>query len=216
MVPDGGPLLHLLPALEPLRRLSRRAVVGAAAPVAAIALVSAGCKREAPAPPPLPAPAPPPPRAGRVLGAAAWAALEAVTERILPSDDGPGAREAGVVAFIDAQLATPVLRPIAAALTTTADLLDRWATARHGVPFARLGPAVQDEILGQLARGTLPVKNFPQREAFRALHALTLEGFLSDPVHGGNAGMVGWRAIDFPEPGVRPTAPGGRPGDGGR
>lgn len=212
MVPDGGPLLRLLPVLEPLRRLSRRAVVGGA-PVAAMAVLGASaCKKEAPAPA-LPAtPTPPPPRAGKVLGLGAWAALEAATARILPSDDGPGAREAGVVAFIDAQLATPVLRPIAGALEKTAELLDRWAQMKHGVPFAGLGTAVQDQILEQLARGTLPVKGFPQKEAFRALHTLTLEGFLSDPIHGGNAGMVGWKAIDFPEPGVRP----GRPGDGGR
>ena len=214
MVPDGGPLMRLLPALEPLRQLSRRAVVGGAAPAVAIAFLAGSCRREPPPAPAPAAPAPPPPRTGQVLGVTAWAALEAATARILPSDDGPGAREAGVVAFIDAQLATPLLRPIASALSMTADLLDKWASARYGAAFARLAPEVQDGILDELARGRLPVKNFPQREAFRALHALTLEGFLSDPVHGGNAGMVGWRAIDFPEPGLRPRA--GRPVDGGR
>jgi gluconate 2-dehydrogenase gamma chain len=204
MVPDAGLLLRLLPALAPLRRFSRRSLLAGAAPVTALWL-EAGCRR--PAPPP-PAPSPPAAtRAGQVLSAAAWAAIEAATARILPSDDGPGAREAHVVAFIDAQLATPVLRAIAPAISMTADLLDRWSTARHGAPFARLGPAAQDEILTALAGGRLPVKSFPQREAFRALHTLTLEGFLGDPIHGGNAGMVGWRSIGFPEPALRAAEP---------
>jgi hypothetical protein len=123
-----------------------------------------------------------------------------------------------VVDFIDGQLATPVLRPLAAALSLTAELLDKWAQAQHGGLFAHLPAATQDRILDALARGQLPVKSFPQREAFRALHALTLEGFLCDPVHGGNAGMVGWRSVDFPEPGLRPSAPPRLtlPVDGGR
>ena len=50
------------------------------------------------------------------------------------------------------------------------------------------------------ARGQIPTKSYPQREVFLALHALTLEGFLSDPVHGGNANQAGWRAIRFAAP----------------
>src|SRR5215218_2823218 len=162
MVPDGGPLLRMLPALEPLLRLSRRTVVGGAAPLAAVVWLAGSCRREAPPAAPPPVPAPPAARAGQVLGVAAWAALEAASARILPSDDGPGAREAGVVAFIDAQLATPLLRPIASALSTTADLLDKWGSAKYGAAFARLAPELQDSILEELAHGRLPVKNFPQ------------------------------------------------------
>jgi gluconate 2-dehydrogenase gamma chain len=147
--------------------------------------------------------------AGKVLDAAEWRTLEAACARILPSDDGPGAREAGVIGFLDAQLATPALAPAAQALRTLARLLDEVAQRRHGAGFAALAPAQADELLGALAAGTLPVERFPQKEAFAVLHTLTLEGYLSDPRHGGNRGEVGWQAIGFAAPHLR------FPGDGG-
>ena len=41
------------------------------------------------------------------------------------------------------------------------------------------------------------------------LHGLVLEGFLSDPHHGGNKDQIAWRAIGFPEPSLRTR--GGKP-----
>ena len=43
----------------------------------------------------------------------------------------------------------------------------------------------------------------PEEAVFRALHTLTLEGYLSDPVHGGNDGETGWKAIGFSAPHLR-------------
>jgi Gluconate 2-dehydrogenase subunit 3 len=137
------------------------------------------------------------------------AVLEAAAARILPSEDGPGAREAKVGRFIDRQLQGGLerLRP---AFDQLARLLDLWSRKSFGKAFPALAPADQDLLLGQLARGEIPVRGFPQQAMFRGLHTLTLEGFLSDPVHGGNDGEVGWRAIGFPEPHLR--KPGGRHG----
>jgi len=133
------------------------------------------------------------------------AVLEAAAARILPSDDGPGAREAKVGRFIDRQLAAmPALRP---AFDQLARLLDLWSQKSFAKKFTALAPGDQDAALSQLARGQIPVRGFPQEAMFRALHALTLEGFLSDPVHGGNDGEVGWRAIGFSTPHLR------KPGD---
>jgi gluconate 2-dehydrogenase gamma chain len=137
------------------------------------------------------------------------AVLEAGAARILPADDSPGAREAKVGRFIERQLAGSLsaLRP---AFDQLARLLDLWSRKSFGKPFTALASAEQDTILGQLSRGQIPVRGFPQEALFRALHTLTLEGFLSDPVHGGNDGEAGWRAIGFPEPHLR--RPGGAHG----
>jgi len=137
------------------------------------------------------------------------AVLEAAAARILPSDDGPGAREAKVGRFIDRQLAGSLsaLRP---AFEQLARLLDLWSRKAFSKGFTALDPSAQDTVLGQLSRGELGVHGFPQEAMFRALHTLTLEGFLSDPVHGGNDGQVGWRAIGFREPHLR--KPGGHHG----
>jgi gluconate 2-dehydrogenase gamma chain len=130
------------------------------------------------------------------------AVLEAAAARILPSDDGPGAREAKVGRFIDRQLAGSLsaLRP---AFEQLARLFDLWSQKAFGKRFGALDPAAQDTILGQLSRGELGVRGFPQEAMFRALHTLTLEGFLSDPVHGGNDGQAGWRFVGFREPHLR-------------
>ena len=139
----------------------------------------------------------------RAGGADALRTLEAACARILPSEDGPGAREAHVIRFIEKQLDGPLqrLRP---ALEQGALLLDKWSQRRFGgKAFWQLEAGQQDDVLGQLSRAELPVRSFPQAELFRALHGLTLEGFLSDPVHGGNHGEAGWRAIGFTAPGLR-------------
>jgi gluconate 2-dehydrogenase gamma chain len=135
--------------------------------------------------------------------------LEAAAARILPADGSPGAREANVGRFIDRQLAGSLaaLRP---AFEQLAKLLDLWARKSYGKRFLLLAPAEQDAVLEQLARGRIPVRSFPQEAMFRALHTLTLEGFLSDPIHGGNEGQIGWRSIGFAEPHLR--RPGGHHG----
>jgi gluconate 2-dehydrogenase gamma chain len=140
--------------------------------------------------------------AASALTAAETRTLEAATSRILPSDDGPGAREARVMRFIDAQLAGP-LSPLLPAMQQGALMLDRYSELRNRALFADATAEQQDLILGELSRGAIPVRSFPQAEWFAALHDLTLEGFLSDPAHGGNAGEIGWRAIGFPTPHLR-------------
>ncbi len=137
------------------------------------------------------------------------AVLEAAAARIIPSEDGPGAREAKVGRFIERQLAGD-LRELRPAFEQVARLLDLWAGRAYGKPFVALAAAEQDVGLELLAHGQIPARGLPQEAMFRALHTLALEGFLSDPVHGGNDGQVGWRFVSFPEPHLR--KPGGHHG----
>ncbi len=136
-----------------------------------------------------------------------FAVLDACADRILPSEEAmPGAREAKVGRFIERQLGGGLgaLRP---AFEQLARLLDLWSRKTYGAPFTAISADRQDLILGQLSRGEIPARGLPQQAMFRALHTMTLEGFLSDPAHGGNEGGIGWRAIGFPEPHLR--TPGG-------
>lgn len=141
---------------------------------------------------------------GKVLGAAEWRTLDALTARILPSDATAGAREAEVTRFIDRQLQTKELAPLAGAVVLCARLIDEHAQTKHARPFADLAADAQDSIVAGLSKGELTLsRKFPQRELFRLLHGLTLEGFLGDPIQGGNEAMVGWRSIGFPTPTLR-------------
>jgi hypothetical protein len=100
--------------------------------------------------------------------------LEAVTERILPSNEGSGAREAKVMRLIDRQLAGE-LRPLLPAFNACAALFEQWSQKKHGKPFAEAEVVSQDQMIGQLSRAEIPAIEFPQAEVFKALHTLTLE-----------------------------------------
>jgi gluconate 2-dehydrogenase gamma chain len=132
--------------------------------------------------------------------------VAAAAARIFPSDDsGPGAKEAGVVIYIDRQLAGPYGRD---RYRYTQGPFDENAarefgyqgkatpseTYREGLKglkgFDSLSPEEQDKKLQQIENTHL----------FALLRQNTIEGMFSDPVHGGNVDMVGWQLVGFPGP----------------
>lgn len=112
--------------------------------------------------------------------------IEAIAERIIPSDDGPGAKEAGALYFIDGGLTTfakdqqSVFRD---------GLMELQKTVTSRVPsatrFSALTTAQQDELL----------KSIEETPFFQAMRGATIAGVLSLPRYGGNRGYIGWRAI---------------------
>lgn len=118
------------------------------------------------------------------------ATIRAAVARIVPSDDGPGAREAGTAGYVLRRAtATASLRD---GYVRLAARLDALATAAAGRPFAELEPEARDRALAAAeADGDL---------AFRRLVIDTMEGFYGDPRHGGNAGAISWARIGFPGP----------------
>jgi gluconate 2-dehydrogenase gamma chain len=131
--------------------------------------------------------------------------IAAAAARIFPSDDtGPGAAEAGVILYIDRQLASPYGRdryrytepPFEAGVPeqgyqgkeTPRELY------RQGLlllsRFDELTPTAQDARLHQIERTPF----------FRLLRQHTIEGMFSDPMHGGNIGLIGWQLIGYPGP----------------
>jgi gluconate 2-dehydrogenase gamma chain len=134
-------------------------------------------------------------------------AVAAACERIFPSDEnGPGAKEAGVIVYIDRQLAGPYGRdelrytkgPFIETDPTfggyqgreSPQQIYRAGIKQLGNDFVTLAPAQQDERLHQLEKTMF----------FQMLRAHTLEGMFCDPLHGGNANLVGWQLIGFPGP----------------
>ena len=127
-------------------------------------------------------------RAFQVLTAAEARTLEAVAEQILPADDAPGARDLGVIHFIDRALgsfAESMLEPIRAGVA------ELEAAAREaGAPaegFAALPPERQRELLTDVEFS----------DFFFLTRTLTLLGAFADPAYGGNRDGAGWRMIGF-------------------
>ena len=149
--------------------------------------------------------------------------ITAAVARLIPADElGPGAREAGVPEFIDRQMNTPYatgsiwymqgpfnpdvpkemgyqlpLVPKQIYNLGIADA-DEWCQGQYHQPFAGLTPEQQDAALSQFEAGSAAFKQLPSSLFFSYLLQNTREGFFSDPIHGGNKGMVGWTLINFP------------------
>jgi gluconate 2-dehydrogenase gamma chain len=56
----------------------------------------------------------------------------------------------------------------------------------------------QDAYLKSLESGAHDLDGIPSTVFFELLLQMTVEGFFSDPVYGGNRDMVAWRMIGFP------------------
>lgn len=168
--------------------------------------------------------------------------LRAACNRLIPTDDtGPGAEEAGVVYFIDREMASrKAFRgprydrgPFVPGEATQGDQsalplpdrfriglisMDAYAMAQYdGTGFADLTAEQQDKILTDMsggevdAFGSISIDKAPltpmvsggqpgitAQSFFSLLLAYCMAGFFSDPVHGGNRDMVGWKLIGFP------------------
>src|SRR6478609_2782572 len=111
------------------------------------------------------------------LSAAEAADIEAVASQIIPSDDTPGAREAGVVYFIDRSLASFFSR---LAGDYRAQLAAFQAAYRERHPSAGSFASLPSE--GQIEY----LKEIDQTPFFATTRLLTLLGMFSLPVYGGN------------------------------
>ena len=75
---------------------------------------------------------------------------------------------------------------------------DNYSKKQHGKVFAQLSGEQQDALLQAMESGSAEFSQLPAKVFFSFLLQNTREGFFSDPIHGGNQGMVGWKLINFP------------------
>lgn len=147
--------------------------------------------------------------------------LESAVDRLIPPDERwPGASGAGVVDYIDRQMAGQWGR---------GELVYRHGPFRSGTPqqgyqleytpaelfrhsisainrhFAELGSSFhqlenekKDAYLTTLEKGGIDLAGVPSNVFFDQLLNMTVQGFFADPMYGGNKNMVAWRMIGFP------------------
>ena len=157
----------------------------------------------------------------RFFNAEEAAFIEGAVDRIIPDDDDwPGALWAGVPNYIDGQLAgayghgarfyaggpwatgTPSqgyqlpLNPSQLYRTSLEAILRE--AGRRGLDFRHASPEQRDDFLRVIESGDVDVGGIPSSAFFETFLANTIEGFLADPLYGGNRDMVGWRMIGFP------------------
>jgi gluconate 2-dehydrogenase gamma chain len=114
--------------------------------------------------------------------------VDAMAAQIIPTDDLPGAREAGAVYFIDHSLATwaaeqrqPFTRGLA---DLNREVRRRWPEVER---FASLSSERQVELLSA-------VESTP---FFQMVRFLTIAGTFANASWGGNRDKAGWRILGF-------------------
>ncbi|ANT60999.1 dehydrogenase [Salipiger sp. CCB-MM3] len=152
--------------------------------------------------------------------------VKAVFDRLIPADDfGPSASEAGCLEFLDDQLSgdygagkalylqTPLRPEIEEEIMgspqflatpreryeTGLKALEAYAQENDQAAFHALSPDRIDEILTGLEAGEISLGDDVDGQAFFELMLQNArEGYLADPLYGGNRDMAGWKMIGFP------------------
>ena len=148
--------------------------------------------------------------------------FSAAVDTIIPADElTPSGSDCGIVTFIDRQLASAwgggakmyrngpfrkakpeygyqlPLTPrqfFAAGVAAT----NAWARKVHGKEFDRLSAKEREDALKTLEQGKAELGEFDGKQFFEALLQITMEGFFSDPIYGGNRNKVAWKMVGFP------------------
>jgi gluconate 2-dehydrogenase gamma chain len=160
------------------------------------------------------------------FSAAEWAFIMAASDRLIPaSGRGPGALETNVPVFVDQQLASDLGNEIYLQgpfeINAPADMgyqipylpqqiyrngikaVDTWCQDKHHDSFALLDAATQNAVLQKLQTGEVDFNAVGEevlksKQFFSDLLTHSQQGYLSDPIYGGNKGMKAWIAIGFP------------------
>jgi len=206
---------------RPRRRFLQQAL--ALVPASTLAVGGAATQTACSAEPEHVADSPPKPYEPTYFSKEEWAFVNAAVDHLIPSDQyGPGALQAGVPEFIDRQMETPYghgkmwymqgpFHPEAAPELgyqlnqTPRDIYrhgiaacDDWCRKQHGKPYAELDKPAQEQVLKDMQGGKMEFEAVPAGTFFSYLLSNTKEGFLSDPIYGGNKNMVGWKTVGFP------------------
>jgi len=152
--------------------------------------------------------------------------LAVVFDRFIPSDEyGPSATEAGCLVFLDNQLSGDYGAGASMYLDGPYDLqneekimgfpqfiatpkdryisglkaLQSYSYENYRKPIYELSNEQIDSILSGMEDGSISLGDTVNTKAFFELMLQNVrEGYLADPIYGGNKDMVGWKMIGFP------------------
>ena len=163
------------------------------------------------------------PNGWRYFTAQEAATVEAFVDRLIPPDPKtPGGKDCGCAVFIDRQLAGPYGRnesyymmgpfqqgtkqqgsqsplTISQQYRKALAALDAACRDKHGGKgFVELTDEQKDEVIKGLEDGSLKLDGFDGKSFFTLILTDTRNGFLADPIYGGNKDLAAWKMIGFP------------------
>ena len=113
--------------------------------------------------------------------------LEAIAAQIFPTDDTPGAKEAGVIYFIDRALNTFRSGDKKRVRSGLARFESKVREKQGAEDFSALTCEQQIAAL----------QSIEESDFFETIRYLTIAGLFSNPSYGGNRDMLGWKHIGF-------------------
>jgi gluconate 2-dehydrogenase gamma chain len=207
------------------RRDFLKGAVGAVGTAAAITTVGSEQAQAQPAPaasPALASTATPDDEPLLTLTTTEHAFIVAAVDTLIPADElSLSGSACGVAVFIDRQLAGaygmgarlyrqgpfPMAKPelgyqlslnprefFRAGIEAT----NAWSRKTYGKDFDRLSEKDREAALKAMEEGKAEFAGFGSRMFFDALLQITMEGFFSDPIYGGNRDMASWKMIGYP------------------
>lgn len=139
-----------------------------------------------------------------VLTAREAESLEEICDCLIPADgNGPGARLARAVHYIDRSLASHNRQDRDHYLISLT-AIDEYAQETRGKPYYQCRRDVQNSILLALQEGKVPGCSPSSSGFFNLVRNDTIDGTFCDPYYGGNQQFVGWDMLRYP--GVRLSA----------
>jgi gluconate 2-dehydrogenase gamma chain len=123
--------------------------------------------------------------------------LAVLCDQIVPADDFPSASQAGVVTYIDRQLARHYRRH-QKAYRDGLEQAEAMSRERFGCALVEAGTLQQQQVAFAIEK--------ENRTFFELLRQHTMEGYYGSPRHGGNRDGVSWRMLGLAEPPLRGRA----------
>ena len=138
----------------------------------------------------------------RFFTATEAACLVAFCEQIIPGDESPGATDAGVIWYIDRQLAG-VFEYDRESYHNGLKNLQCLCTVQFGKNFERLTFPEQTTLLKKMEANQLSPTEWPNgkpADFFNLVRSHTMQGFYGSPIHGGNKDYASFRMLrlDYP------------------
>lgn len=128
--------------------------------------------------------------------------LDALTEQMIPTDEWPGGRDAGVTNFIDKQLKGPYTR-YQEIYRKGLLSIQKTCNAKFQKRFEELPWKEQTQFLKTMEAGKMEGGNWENgfdRQFFRLIRDHSLQGFYGSPRHGGNKNNISYKMmkLDYP------------------
>ena len=130
----------------------------------------------------------------KVFSPAQAASMESLVDQLIPADDFPGAKDLGVVHFIDQKLASPFGGFFVPRYESGLKQLEELSRERFQQDFASLHGEQQSSLLHAIAD---KAHGDSLHEFFQTVLGDTFEGYYGSPADGGNRNGASWKMIGF-------------------